>query len=208
MADYKFRLPNIKSIEISKIGIKDKNVQVFFQHWIPWKLANILIDIQFDQYDTYKYNTDKYYDTNSIWKALLNVNKQICLSGFYFNEDHLKEIIKSSLNWEILIFDTWVIKFSKELEFHILKQNNFTFNISKEYKIKYLWFKNWGDKWSSKHSDWVECPSKFINIIKAISKSELKSSLQKVGIYNCSLNIILVQKWFDEFGMSHVEVVG
>ena len=163
------------------------------QHWFPWKLANILIEKSFSQFDPY---ADFYI--SSIWNALLNVTKQVYLSRFYFWEKQLEQIIKSSFNWEILIFDTCWISCSKDLDF----------NISKKCKIKYLWFKNWGKKNIELSSGWVGSPSMFMKIIEALSKSQLKSSLQIVGIYNSSLNIILVQKWFDEFGMSHVKVVG
>ena len=193
LEEYKFKLPNIKSIEIRKAYINSCSFQNFLQYWIPWKLANILIEKQFNKDDSYE---DFYI--GPIWKALLNVNKQVCLSGFNFNEKQLEQIIKYSFNWEILIFDTWVISCFKY----------FSFNISKKYKIKYLSFKNWEMGANKIDSDFLWTPSKFMNIIEAISKSQLKSSLQKVVIYNSSLNFILVQKWFDEFGMSHVKVVG
>ena len=191
----KLRLPNIRKIQIDKISDANKELNSFFQNWVPSKIDLLSVN--------YLRNTDTgikmgfYID--SISKAIKSVQKEIYLFCFEIKEPELEQIIKSASNWERLILYYSDIHCSKKLDF----------SVSAKYKIKFLSFA-WceGDTYSSKKSDWITTPSCFKNIVEAISKSGLKDSLQQVDIiYNQTLKRDEVQAMFNELGMPHISVV-
>ena len=191
----KLRLPNIRRIQIDKIPDGNKELNSFFQNWVPSKLDLLWVN--------YNYNTSTgikmgfYID--SISKAIKSVSKEIYLVCFEIKESELEQIIKSASNWERLIIDYWDIHCSKKLDF----------SVSAKYKIKFLGFAECGYTGSKdRKTDWISTPSCFKNIVEAISKSGLRDSLEEVDIYNNqTLKKDEVQAMFNELGMSHISVV-
>ena len=191
----KLRLPNIRKIKIDNISDGNKELNSFFQNWVPSKL-NLLSVNQAYNTDT-GIKMDFYID--SISKANKSVSKEIYLECFEIKEAELEQIVKSASNWERLILHYSDIHCSKKLDF----------SVSAKYKIKFLSFTLCGSTGSSsRKSDWISTPSFFKNIVEAISKSGLKDSLQQFDItWNDTLNKDEVQAMFNELGMSHISVV-
>ena len=191
----KLRLPNIRKIEIDKIPDGNKELNSFFQNWVPSKLDLLWVN--------HAYNTDTgikmdfYID--SISKAIKSVQKEIYLECFEIKEEELEQIIKSSSNWERLIIRYSDIHCSKKLDF----------SVSDKCKIKFLSFYTCGSTViNNRKTDWISTPSCFKNIVEAISKSGLKNSLDEVDIsWNHTLKKDEVQTMFNELGMSHISVV-
>ena len=191
----KLRLPNIRKIQIDQISDANKELNSFFQNWFPSKLDLLWVN--------YNWNTctgikmDFYID--SISKAIKSVQKEIYLDCFEIREPELEQIIKSSFNWERLIFRFSDIHCSKKLDF----------GVSSKYKIKFLSFYKCGNTdYKERKSDWMSTPSSFKNIVEAISKSGLKDSLEQVDIYyNQTLKKDEVQVMFNELGMPLISVV-
>ena len=191
----KLKLPNIRRIEIDSISDGNKELNSFFQNWVPSKLD--LLSVNYYHNTNAGIKMDFYID--SISKAMKSVQKEIYLFCFEINEPELEQIIKSSSNWERLILCYSDIHCSKKLDF----------GVSDKYKIKFLSFAYCGNiNYSYRKSDWKSTPSCFKNIVEAISKSGLKDSLEQVDIWsNTTLNKDEVQAMFNELGMSHVSVV-
>ena len=191
----KLRLPKIKKIKIDNISYGNKELNSFFQNWVPSKLDLLLVNYNFNTRTAIKMNL--YID--SISKAVKSVEKEIFLNCFEIKEAELEQIIKSASNWERLILDYWDIHCSKRLDF----------SVSAKYKIKFLGFAECGGTYfKERKTDWITTPSCFKNIVEAISKSGLKESLQEVDIYqNQTLKKDEVQAMFNELGMSHISVV-
>ena len=191
----KLRLPNIRKIDIDPIPDGNKELNLFFQNWVPSKLDLLWVN--------YPSNTDTgikmdfYID--SISKAIKSVEKEIYFRCFEIKEPELEQIIKSASNWERLIFRFSDIHCSKKLDF----------SISSKFKIKFLSFTFCGNTSSKdRKTDWITTPSCFKNIVEAISKSGLKDSLQQVDIYrNQTLKKDEVQTMFNELGMPLISVV-
>ena len=191
----KLRLPNIRRIQIDFISDANKELNSFFQNWVPSKIDLLWVN--------YLWNTrtgikmDFYID--SISKAIKSVQKEIYLTWFEIKEPELEQIIKSASNWERL-----VLRYS---DIHCLKKLDFS--ASSKYKIKFLSFYNCGNTdYKARKSDWKTTPSSFKNIVEAISKSGLKDSLEQIDIYgNNTLKKDGVQAMFNELGMSHISVV-
>ena len=191
----KLRLPNIRRIQIDRISDGNKELNSFFQNWVPSKLDLLSVNYSYNTYTGIK--MDFYID--SISKAIKSVQKEIYLKCFEINEPELEQIIKSSSDWERLILDFWDIHCSKKLDF----------SVSAKCKIKFLSFKQCGSTGSKdRKSDWKSTPSCFKNIVETISKSGLRDSLQQVDIYwNPTLKKDEVQVMFNELEMSHISVV-
>ena len=191
----KLKLPNIRGIKFDYISNENKELNSFFQNWIPSKIHLLSVN--------YNYSTEtgikmEFY-VNSISKAMKSVSKEIYLGCFEIKEAELEQIIKSASNWERLIFYFSDIHCSKKLDF----------GLSGKYKIKFLSFTWCGyTDYIARKSDWKTSPSSFKNIVEAISKSGLRDSLEEVDIeYNQTLKKDEVQTMFNELGMSHISVV-
>ena len=191
----KLRLPNIRKIQIDKIPDGNKELNSFFQNWVPSKIDLLLLNYWKNTSTGIK--MDFYID--SISKAIKSVQKEICLECFEIKEPELEQIVKSASNWERLILNFSDIHCSKKLDFGVYEK----------YKIKFLSFRSCGyTSTSYRKSDWMSTPSCFKNIVEAISKSGLKDSLEEVDIiYNQTLKKDEVQVMFNELEMSHISVV-
>ena len=191
----KLRLPNIRKIQIDSISNGNKELNSFFQNWVPSKID--LLSVNYWSNTGTGIKMDFYID--SISKAIKSVEKEIYLSCFEIKEPELEQIIKSSSNWERLILRFSDIHCSKKLDF----------GGSAKYKIKFLSFTNCGHTvHKDRKSDWKSTPSCFKNIVEVISKSGLRDSLEEVDICgNNTLNKHEVQALFNELGMSHISVV-
>ena len=191
----KLRLPNIRKIKIENISDGNKELNSFFQNWIPSKIE--LLSVNSPKNTDTGIKMDFYND--SISKAIKSVQKEIYLVCFEIKESELEQIIKSASNWVRLILRFCDIHCSKKLDF----------SISAKFKIKFLSFASSGYTDSlHRKSDWKSTPSCFKNIVEAISKSGLKDSLEQVDIFwNQTLKKDEVQAMFNELGMSHISVV-
>ena len=191
----KLRLPNIRKIKIDHISDGNKELNSFFQNWVPSKIDLLLLNYFCNTSTGIK--MDFYID--SISKAIKSVKKEIYITCFEIKEPELEQIIKSAYNWERLIIHYCDIHCSKKLDF----------SGSDKYKTKFLSFEWCGDTDDEdRKSDWVTTPSCFRNIAEAISKSGLKDSLEEVDIdWNNTLKKDEVQAMFNELGMSHISVV-
>ena len=191
----KLRLPNIRRIRIDHISDGNKELNSFFQNWVPSKIE--LLSVNLPRKTDSGIKMSFYID--SISKAIKSVQKEIFLYCFEIKESELEQIIKSSSNWERLILYYSDIHCSKKLDF----------DVSSKCKIKFLCFAYCGYTGSKdRKSDWITTPSCFKNIVEAISESGLRDSLEEVDIYgNDTLKKDEVQAMFNELGMSHISVV-
>ena len=191
----KLRLPNIRKIKIDHISDGNKELNSFFQNWVPSKIDLLSVN-NWRNTDT-GIKMDFYID--SISKTIKSVSKEIYLGCFEIKESELEQIIKSASNWERLILHYSDIHCSKKLDF----------SVSAKCKIKFLSFTFCGHTGSSyRKTDWKSTPSCFKNIVEAISKSGLRDNLEQVDIYNNeTLKKDEVQVMFNELGMSHISVV-
>ena len=191
----KLRLPNIRKIQIDFISDGNKELNSFFQNWVPFKLD--LLWINYGRNTSTGIKMDFYIDSFS--KRMKSVSKGIYLNSFEIKEPELEKIIKSSSNWERLILRFCDIHCSNKLDF----------SGSAKCKIKFLSFTSCGSTASKERkTDWKSTPTCFKNIVEAISKSGLKDSLEQVDIdYNHTLKKDEVQAMFNELGMSHISVV-
>ena len=189
----KLRLPNIKRIKIDKVVDQSKDLNNFLDACIPLKLDLLLVNFNPSNNKGIKMS----YYLDSLWKAIKGVSKEVYLYCFELIAEELQEVIKSAYNWERLAIGFSSIHCSDALDF----------NIKSKYNIKFLSFAGCGNSYSEITTDWKYNPSDFESIVKAISESGLKSSLEIVDIYNCSLDKNSVQRMFNKYKMSHVSVI-
>ena len=191
----KLRLPNIRRIKIDFISDGNKQLNSFFQNWVPSKIDLLSVNSPYKTSTGIKMG----FYIDSISKTMKSVQKEIYLRCFEIKEPELEQIVKSASNWERLILRDSDIHCSKKLDF----------GVSVNYKIEFLSFAYSGDTYTeNRKSDWNSTPSCFKNIVEAISKSRLKDSLEQVNIgYNETLEIDEIQVMFNKLGMSHISIV-
>ena len=191
----KLRLPNIRRISINNISDGNKELNSFFQNWVPFKIDLLLLNYGCNTSTGIKMG----FYIDSISKAIKSVSKEIYLRCFEIKEPELEQIIKSASDWERLILRFSDIHCSQKLDF----------GVSAKCKIKFLSFAHCGNTdYEDRKSDWMSTPSCFKNIVEAISKSGLKDSLEEVDIsWNDTLKKDEVQAMFNELGMPHISVI-
>ena len=191
----KLKLPKIKRIKIDNISDGNKDLNDFFEHWIPSQLDLFWINFKYKNNTGIKAN----FYISSIWKAMTAVTKEIVLVCFEFTEQELEQVLKASFNSERVVIGFSDIHCSKSLDF----------KISQKYKTKYLNFQAWGrTDYIERTTDWKVDASKFENIVDAVSKCGLKDSLEQFDIWaNQTLTKEKVQLLFNSKGMTHISVV-
>ena len=151
----KLRLPNIRKIKIDHISDGNKELNSFFQNWVPSKID--LLSVNYPKNTPTGIKMDFYID--SISKTMKSVQKEIYLNCFEIKEPELEQIIKSASNWERLIIDYCDIHCSKKLDFSGYGK----------YKTKFLSFATCGNTYLGfRKSDWIKTPFCFKNIVEAI----------------------------------------
>ena len=94
----------------------------------------------------------------------------IVFENFIFTQRDFKHIIYNCFNWEIVAINFWKLDFE-----------DITITCKAKSKIKKLGFWESGSK---SNSNWEEHPQRFFNLMKAISESSIKESLQSINIGN------------------------
>ena len=151
----KLRLPNIRKIKIDHISDGNKELNSFFQNWVPSKID--LLSVNYPKNTPTGIKMDFYID--SISKTMKSVQKEIYLNCFEIKEPELEQIIKSASNWERLIIDYCDIHCSKKLDFSVYGK----------YKTKFFSFATCGNTYLGfRKSDWIKTPFCFKNIVEAI----------------------------------------
>ena len=112
------KLPNIRKIRIDCISDGNKELNSFFQNWVPSKLD--LLSVNYWSNTLSGIKMDFYID--SISKIIKSVEKEIYLTCFEIKEPELEQIIKSASNWERLILCCCDIHCSKKLDFGVYEK--------------------------------------------------------------------------------------
>ena len=95
----KLRLPNIRRIKIDNISDGNKELNSFFQNWVPSKIDLLSVNYYSNTLTGIKMG----FYIDSISKAMKSVSTEIYLRCFEIKESELEQIIKSASNWERLI---------------------------------------------------------------------------------------------------------
>ncbi|CAI2358988.1 unnamed protein product [Moneuplotes crassus] len=189
VVDMKVRLPNIKRIAIDQNKKEDPTVRDFYLHCFP------------EQAQLFCYNW--YYDGSCSQTKL----------DYYF--EGLKRVIPC-VTREVVLYDFEISK--QEFEFIVsnTKAERLTISESKfdtsspvafdcpSSSIQYLSFERSG---KSSRNDWKASPSKLKNILKAVSESALKDSIQTLNVYQCGLSGSEVKAMLPELGLTIGQVI-
>ena len=77
------------------------------------------------------------------------------------------------------------------------------FSTDLQYNIKFLCLGRCGQ---SNKSDWANNRGDLRKIIKAISQSKLKDSLEEINIYKCGVTISEVEQMLTDEGISNIKI--
>ena len=119
--------------------------------------------------------------------------KEVFIGSFKLSNSSLKKIIEAACNSDRIVFCFCLLEFDSDIDIS-----------GPEYKTTYLSFRWTGNKYKS---NWSSSPSRLKWMLKAISLSSLKTSLQTLDVYNCGLEVSEVEGMLLEFNLEHVKVV-
>ena len=141
-------------------------------------------------YDHEWININYYIDGIEKWCEV--TKKDIFINLWLYSKSNFERIVKASCNTLRLHIRNSRIQLYDEYDFS-----------GPEYKTTYLSFAYCGD-----HSDddWTNNPSRFENIIKAISKCGLKESLQVINIDNTGITKDIAESYLEKYDMSNITI--
>ena len=191
----KIKLPNINGIRIESIPNSDASLAFFLSNCIPSRLCLLWIN----WFETSPIGIMSRFYIDSFSKAAANTIKEVYFQWINFTTEDLQTVIKAACNTERIVLRFCSIHCSSGLDF----------GSDLKYKTEFLSFHYWGSTdYKERTTDWKAEPSSFSYIVDAIGNSGLRSSLQKVSIYeNKTLNPSKIQEEFNTKGMSHISVV-
>ena len=117
--------------------------------------------------------------------------KEVFIRNFKLSHSSLENIIKAGCNSDRIVFYWCSLEFDSEIDIS-----------GPDYKTTYLSFRFTGDE-----SKWSSYPSRLKKIIKAISLSSLKTSLQTLDVKDWGLEVSKVKSMMKEFNLHYVKVV-
>ena len=117
--------------------------------------------------------------------------KEVFIRRFYLSNSSLENIIKAGCNSHRIWFCSCLFDFDSDIDIS-----------GPDYKTSFLSFRDTGFQ-----SKWGSSPSRLKSILKAISLSSLKTSLQVLDVYEWGLGVSKVKEMLKEFNLEHVIVV-
>ena len=158
----------------------------FFKHSAPNKTKIFVFGLNMDTLTKIDYYLD------GLDKALKRVTKEVFIRYWNHSKQSLERVFKASSNSSRLI-----VKNSK-LDWN----NDFDFS-GPEYNTTFLSFGLWGN---GHGNNWNTNPEKLGRIIKAISLSSMKDSLQTLNVYDCGVTIEKTKEMLSTHGLSNVQL--
>ena len=131
------------------------------------------------------------YYLDGLDTALKGAAKEIFTCYWIHSKQSLERVFKASCNSSRLIF-----RYSK-LDW----DNDFDFSGPK-YNTTHLSFSQWGN---GSGDNWSSNPEKLGRIIKAISLSSMKDSLQTLNVGGCGVSVQEVKEMLSTHGMANVQ---
>ena len=117
--------------------------------------------------------------------------KEVFISDLKLSKSSVESVIKAGCNSDRIVFRGCLLGLDSDLDIS-----------GPDYKTTYLSFRCTGD-----YSDWSWNPSRLKRIVKAISLSSLKDSLETLDVESWGLEVSEVEAMLKEFNLEHVIVV-
>ena len=117
--------------------------------------------------------------------------KEVFIECFKLSNSSLQKVIKAACNSDRIVIRWCSLDFDSDIDIS-----------GPDYKTTYLSF-----RWTGNKSNWSSSPSRLKRILKAISLSSLKTSLQTLDVRSWDLEVSKVEEMLKEFNLEHVKVV-
>ena len=117
--------------------------------------------------------------------------KEVSIARFKLSNFSLESIIKAGCNSDRIRFFYCSLDLKSDIDIS-----------GPDYKTTFLSF-----RWTGNKSLWVAYPCWLKRILKAISLSSLKTSLQTLDVWNWGLEESKVEEMLKEFNLEHVKVI-
>ena len=182
------RLPNCRKVRIGSMIEVKQDVLLFLAYGFPDQTKLF----QFNVFGDYKLlKIDSAID--QLEQSISKVQKEVAINYCDLTKKQFERLFKASYKTSRVIFSWSKIDLSSDLDLE-----------GPEYSISYLGFNQTGEEHGN---NWKNQPEKFERLIKAISMTSMKSSIETINIFKCGLNIEEVKTIFSNYDMESVNVI-
>ena len=181
------RLPNKKSVSFGNIPETNSDLLHFLKHSAPNKTKIFVFGWGHNSAVT---KIDYYLD--GLDTALKGVTNEVYTDYWIHSKQSLERVFKASWNSSRLIIEHSKLDWDNEFDFS-----------GPQYNTTYLSFYAWGNNYGN---NWGANPEKLGRIIKAISMSSMKKSLQTLNVDDCGVSDQKVKEMLSTHGMPNVQL--
>ena len=190
----RLRMPDLKGIRIDKITDSNADLASFLSNCTPARLRLFVINWSINNFTAIKSN----FYVGAFSSTARRTTKEVYFFCIDFSSKDLQTVIKAAHNSERIVFNMCWIHCSSDLDF----------GTDLRYNTKLLSFQHWGNMNKGWATDWNVEPFCFSLVVDAIGRSGLRTSLEKLSIYdNHTLSAFKVQEELNSKFMSHISVV-
>ena len=183
-----YSISNIDKLQIDNINKNNETIMKLFNSNSKQKIHKLFLNIVSGE-DL----IDSTYFMSGFENFLPAITNQILLWNLKFSNFELVSTIKSAENTESLCFECW--KFNLDSDLKALKERT---NIS---NLSFYW-------WGIHHeNNWGSNLLRFQRLIKFISSSKLKDSLQKLNIGYWGITISSASKLMTKYMLTNVKLI-
>ena len=133
------------------------------------------------------------YYLDGLDTALKGTTKEVYIGHWIHSKQSLERVIKASCNSSRLIIELSKLDWDNDFDFS-----------GPEYNTTYLSFACWGNRYGN---NWSANPERLGRIIKAISLSRMKNSLQTLSVYDCGMSVQKVKEMLSANGIPNVQFI-
>ena len=185
---YKYvKLPRLKKLRLKHFIAGDQEVERFMTYSFPEKLNYFTFSLWCEK----SQNITQYMDI--LKPCLQRTKKQIVFCDSIMNSKQLSQLVQYSKHCSGLWLNGCTINVDSEIDFG----NEIPYN------IKFLSFCRSG---KPSKSDWATNLPDMMAIMKAISQSNLKNSLDEINIFHCGVSIEEVSQVLKNNGIENIKV--
>lgn len=181
------RLPDLEQLKINRIqNVEDANVRDFLAECAPVNIKRFGFQKEGRDFLPFEFYGD------ALLSVLPRVTDKVAIGFTIFSAHEFEQVIQKCSNVHTLKFIAFRVDSDTELNFG-----------DAQYAIKKLVFD--GNHPGEDFKDWREDPSKFANIVKAISASSLSQSLEQIVLDECGIKVDEARQICEENGLGHVK---
>lgn len=181
------RLPNLEKLWISTNKENGDITNKFLEKNLP----NTMDKLYFYSNDGVKFQSDLSLYLDRLLPSIKKVKECFFIDYFYLSKEYLRKIFKAGAHLDTIVIYRCLID-SEMYDFEEM-----------DYSIKNLYLYSIG---CASLANWKVNPKRFEGLIKGLSKTDIRKSLEHMSIWNWDYEITEAKNILELYGMGHVTI--